>query len=87
MPERWLISFRSEVWRWVGDDRELMATYDDVWLVDEHPVRFVANIETSFHSFLRHEADSGSRLLRIYWTMQVPDGMLTEDEIELLYNP
>ena len=87
MPERWLISFYSEVWRWVGEERELLATYDTVLLIDEHPVRFAARMTVGYHEFLQRKEESGSRLLRIYWATPVPEGMLNELEIELLSPP
>ena len=87
---KWLVSYRYKVsFRESAHRRRDYAPVDAIELIDEHPVIFFAEMQRR-HNLWREldyhgpGVERSDELVRIYSVTEVPDGLLTDEQMEAL---
>jgi hypothetical protein len=87
---RWLVSYRYRVcFRESKHRRREYAPIDHVELIEEHPAVFFAEMQRRHNrwtdnGYLGPGAERSDELICIHSVIDVPDGLLTEAQIEAL---
>lgn len=83
----WLISFRWKVHSYHHGVLQLGETYEDIEVSEKHPAQWLASMMTRFRRpLVSDEKVYGRRdeVLAILSAVEIPPGMLTDAELELL---
>lgn len=87
----WLVSMKWQVYFWKGPGHVThVGPNEGLVLLQEHPAKYAADCKTAFSQLVNSTAkpssgqDRADDILAIYSAIEVPDGLLTEDEADRL---
>jgi hypothetical protein len=57
-----------------------------IWIIDENPAIYLVDAKQKLSrlKYTGRGQDRADDIVAVYWTMEVPEGLLTEDQIDLL---
>lgn len=84
---RWMISMEwFTVFAKPNGAEDRIGPNKAIWIIDEHPITYIARARQK-RAKLKYTGkgqDRADDIVAVYWTAEVPDGMLTEDQIDSL---
>jgi len=90
---KWLVSIECQACYFYPDGSiRRNAPFNTVWIIDKHPALYLAETRQQFAELSRNPTPKGHEgppprvddILAIYSAIEVPDGLLTEDQEDML---
>lgn len=79
---KWLMSYQ---YRARFRSSHIHEPHDSIIIIDKHPALHIAEHKMDYN---KTDTDLDDRLadeiLRVYWAIEIPDGLLTDDQIDAL---
>ncbi|MGJ4945112.1 hypothetical protein ACQR1W_31440 [Bradyrhizobium sp. HKCCYLS1011] len=87
MTQQWMISMEwFTVFAKRDGGRDRIGPNKAIWIIDQHPALYLAEAKQKLSglSYTGIGQDRADDIVAVHWTMEVPDGMLTEDQVDCL---